>query len=126
MTSTHLPNPSRSQPWSKTKPARAHDPASSGHQNKPTDRPPSVISNARSLAEKYHQGQTRQGDGQPFMMHPVAVAQILEQHGFSDETIVAGYCHDLLEDTDCQDQVQVAPAGGLRCVIFSISRSYRP
>jgi len=79
MTSTHLPNPSRSQPWSKTKPARANDPASSGHQNKKTDWPPSVNSNAQSLAEKYHQGQTRQGDGQPFMVHPVAVAQILEQ-----------------------------------------------
>jgi (p)ppGpp synthase/HD superfamily hydrolase len=44
------------------------------------------------------------GDGLPYLIHPTAVAMMLAKNGFSNETIVAGYCHDLLEDTDCPKQ----------------------
>lgn len=60
-----------------------------------------LSSNAKQLASKWHKGQTRKGDGQPYIIHPTAVAEMLKQHGFADETIAAGYCHDLLEDTGC-------------------------
>jgi len=32
------------------------------------------------------------------------LSTILAKNGFSDETIAAGYCHDLLEDTKCSEQ----------------------
>lgn len=63
----------------------------------------SIVVRAEELAKRWHQGQLRKGDGQPFFVHPQAVANILERHGCSALTVAAGYCHDLLEDTQCSE-----------------------
>lgn len=62
-----------------------------------------LIDNAINLAVTWHTGQTRKVDGSPYIIHPIAVATMLAKNGFSDETIAAGYCHDLLEDTQCTE-----------------------
>ncbi|MBE5821342.1 MAG: HD domain-containing protein [Clostridiales bacterium] len=46
-----------------------------------------------------HAGQTRK-HGAPYYTHPMAVADILKNKGFSDEYIIVGLFHDLLEDTN--------------------------
>jgi len=69
------------------------------------------IDNAIGLVLKWHAGQTRKGDGSPYIIHPVAVATILAKNGFSDETVAAGFCHDLLEDTECPEQEIVSACG---------------
>lgn len=56
------------------------------------------------LALEWHKGDKRKVDGTPYILHPVAVARELAKHGFSDEVIAAGYCHDLLEETDCSKE----------------------
>jgi (p)ppGpp synthase/HD superfamily hydrolase len=63
-----------------------------------------IIQKSAELAWKWHKNMTRKGDDSPYIIHPIMVATILAKNGFSDEIISAGYCHDLLEDTDCSEQ----------------------
>ncbi len=62
-----------------------------------------IVQNAALLALKYHAGQYRLY-GLPFVIHPVMVATILAQNGFNEETIAAGFLHDVLEDTNCSEK----------------------
>lgn len=58
-----------------------------------------LISRAYDKARELHAGQLRKS-GEPYLIHPVAVAEILAKYGMDDETIVAGLLHDAVEDTD--------------------------
>lgn len=57
------------------------------------------IKKARAFAMKAHEGQLRES-GEPYFVHPEHVANILEGLGLDDETIAAGYLHDVLEDCE--------------------------
>lgn len=59
-----------------------------------------LMTEAVALAARHHAGQRRKS-GEPFVMHPLEVARILARDGLGYETVIAGICHDLLEDTDC-------------------------
>ncbi|MCD6364101.1 MAG: bifunctional (p)ppGpp synthetase/guanosine-3',5'-bis(diphosphate) 3'-pyrophosphohydrolase [Synergistetes bacterium] len=59
-----------------------------------------LIDKAFSFAAKFHEGQKRLS-GEPYMVHPVAVARILAELGMDDEAIAAALLHDVLEDTPC-------------------------
>jgi (p)ppGpp synthase/HD superfamily hydrolase len=66
-----------------------------------------LLDSAAQLAYRYHTNQIRKGDGTPYFIHLVMVAQILTRHAFDDETVAAGFCHDLLEDTPCtEDEIR--------------------
>jgi GTP pyrophosphokinase len=58
-----------------------------------------LIERAYKVAEKFHEGQTRQS-GEPYITHPLAVSQILADLGIGPVTIVAALLHDTVEDTD--------------------------
>ncbi|QQK07802.1 RelA/SpoT family protein [Miniphocaeibacter halophilus] len=58
-----------------------------------------LITKAYNLAEEKHEGQFR-SSGEPYFIHPVAVANILADLNMDDATIMAGLLHDILEDTD--------------------------
>ena len=47
---------------------------------------------------RVHQGQTRRS-GEPYLVHPVAVAMILAQMKMDEATIATGLLHDTVEDT---------------------------
>ena len=59
----------------------------------------SVIERAYAVAERAHDGQLRKS-GEPYITHPVAVAQILADLGIGAKTIAAALLHDTVEDTD--------------------------
>ena len=55
---------------------------------------------AKKFAIKAHEGQRRKSDKEkPMIIHPINVANILEQYNFDDFVIAAGYLHDVVEDT---------------------------
>ncbi len=56
------------------------------------------VRRAYELCREAHSGQTRLS-GEPYYIHPVAVAQILANMGMDAETITAGLLHDVIEDT---------------------------
>lgn len=51
------------------------------------------------IAEKAHRGQVRVS-GEPYISHPLAVAQILVDLRMDDDSICASLLHDVLEDTE--------------------------
>ncbi|HEY0259795.1 MAG TPA: bifunctional (p)ppGpp synthetase/guanosine-3',5'-bis(diphosphate) 3'-pyrophosphohydrolase [Lacisediminihabitans sp.] len=59
----------------------------------------SIIERAYATAEAAHRGQFRQS-GEPYITHPVAVAQILADLGIGPKTLAAALLHDTVEDTD--------------------------
>ena len=59
----------------------------------------SKILSAYQLAESAHAGQTR-SSGEPYIIHPLAVADILLDLGMDTDTICVGLLHDVVEDTD--------------------------
>ena len=57
-----------------------------------------MIDRAYALAEKAHGGQRRRS-GEPYICHPLSVAQILVELGMDSESIAAALMHDVAEDT---------------------------
>ncbi|GAB3606365.1 GTP pyrophosphokinase [Conyzicola nivalis] len=58
-----------------------------------------LIERAYAAAELAHRGQKRRS-GEPYITHPVAVAQILADLGIGSKTVAAALLHDTVEDTD--------------------------
>ncbi|MBQ6401643.1 MAG: bifunctional (p)ppGpp synthetase/guanosine-3',5'-bis(diphosphate) 3'-pyrophosphohydrolase [Firmicutes bacterium] len=56
------------------------------------------IGRAYDVAEEMHRGQLRKS-GEPYLIHPMAVAEILAGLGMDESTIIAGLLHDAVEDT---------------------------
>jgi (p)ppGpp synthetase, RelA/SpoT family len=58
-----------------------------------------MVQKAYYFAEVAHKDQKRES-GEPYFIHPVAVAEILAELGMDTNTIVAGLLHDVIEDTE--------------------------
>ena len=61
------------------------------------------ITQAYVFARNAHEGQKRRS-GEPYIIHPVAVAQILAEMGMDTDSICAALLHDVVEDTPVTDQ----------------------
>ena len=57
------------------------------------------IKKAYDLARDAHKNQRRRS-GEPYIMHPVAVAEILFRLGMDNECIIGALLHDVVEDTE--------------------------
>lgn len=55
---------------------------------------------AVEFAAKAHAGQTRKFSGEPYIVHPVAVARLAARFGLSEDAQVAAVLHDVVEDTE--------------------------
>jgi (p)ppGpp synthase/HD superfamily hydrolase len=56
------------------------------------------INHAFAFAAKHHDQQVRKGTRLPYLTHPANVAIILTRYGCSEDTVVAGILHDVVED----------------------------
>jgi len=53
------------------------------------------------MATEAHAGQIRNGAGGiPYVEHPKAVAELLAEHGWTEEVLAAALLHDVIEDSD--------------------------
>ena len=57
---------------------------------------------AIAYARRMHIGQ-QQGDGTPFVFHPLEVCSLLHETGAPDHLIAAGVLHDLIEKTEATE-----------------------
>ena len=57
-----------------------------------------IIIKAKELADIAHKGQVDKS-GQPYILHPLALADDLKGRGYEDKYIVVSLLHDTLEDT---------------------------
>lgn len=62
----------------------------------------SKLKAAEDLAIKAHEGQFRKLSGEPYVVHPIAVAKILHEAGLSEDLVIAGFLHDTVEDTELE------------------------
>ncbi len=58
-----------------------------------------LVERAYAVADERHEGQLRRS-GDPYITHPLAVAQILAELGMTAPTLCAALLHDTVEDTD--------------------------
>ena len=58
-----------------------------------------ITCRALEFAAEQHQGQQREADRAPFILHPLEVAQLLRGRGYPDPVVAAGVLHDVIEDT---------------------------
>ena len=58
-----------------------------------------ILSRAYARAVRQHSSQRRKS-GEPYIIHPIAVAQILADLGMGPLAVAAGLLHDTVEDTD--------------------------
>lgn len=58
-----------------------------------------IIDRAFEIANAHHDGQKR-SSGEPYIIHPVAVAKIVLDYGMDFQSVAAAMLHDTVEDTD--------------------------
>ena len=58
-----------------------------------------AIEKSFEFAKKLHEGQYRVSE-EPYIIHPVEVVKILVDLKADSHTLMAGFLHDILEDTD--------------------------
>ncbi|MBP7831904.1 MAG: HD domain-containing protein [Candidatus Pacebacteria bacterium] len=60
----------------------------------------SALIDALNFAAVAHDGQKRKDGVIPYIIHPFGVGLILLEHGYSEEVVIAGFLHDVIEDSD--------------------------
>jgi len=60
-----------------------------------------LVRDALEAAREAHAGQIRNGSGgMPYIDHPVAVADLLAEHGYGEEVLAAALLHDVVEESE--------------------------
>lgn len=62
----------------------------------------SIVDDARAFATRAHTGQFRKYSGEPYIVHPHAVVELLVPLGFDPEVLAAAWLHDTVEDCDVE------------------------
>ena len=79
-----------------------------------------MIDRAYELAAKAH-GEQRRRSGEPYICHPLSVAQILVELGMDSESIAAALMHDVAEDTPVSvTEIRQSSAPRSRCLLTAL------
>lgn len=80
------------------------------------------ILRAYEIAARAHDGQLRKS-GEPYITHPVAVAEILSELGMNTATIIAALLHDTVEDTPYSlDQLRTDFGGEIADLVDGVTK----
>ncbi len=69
-----------------------------------------MVLRAYEVGDSAHEGQVRRS-GEPYILHPVAVARILAGMRMDHQTLVAAILHDTIEDTELTEEALVDEFG---------------
>lgn len=89
-------------PWRRERPDVEDEIAElvAGFQGKRRAEQIDLVARAYHMAAESHEGQRRKS-GEPYILHPLAVAKIVAGLGLDEYTIAAALLHDTVEDTSC-------------------------
>jgi GTP pyrophosphokinase len=79
------------------------------HANRPSEDIP-LIRKAWEFCVRHHEGQTR-ASGEPYIIHPLEVAEVLAEMKMDATSIAAGLLHDSVEDTPATNEEIAAGFG---------------
>ncbi|HVW82448.1 MAG TPA: HD domain-containing protein [Candidatus Paceibacterota bacterium] len=68
-----------------------------GEMHESSDADKQLVERAYEFSKKAHEGHARYS-GEPYFVHPAAVAKVLAQYGMDPATVAAGLLHDTVED----------------------------
>lgn len=81
-----------------------------------------IINKAFEVAKKQHGGQLRRS-GEPYIIHPIAVADILVNFGMDYQSLVAALLHDVVEDTDYTlDELKAEFGGEVAVLVDGVTK----
>lgn len=81
-----------------------------------------LVCRAFEFAYQLHKGQMR-ASGEPYIAHPVAVANILRSLGGDSAMIAAGFLHDVVEDTDVTaDEIEAHFGAEVRQMVEGVTK----
>lgn len=83
-----------------------------------------MLCRAKGFAKQRHSGQLRQGGG-PYVIHPlrVAISLVVELMVLDPDLVMAGLLHDVIEDSDCSEEVLSAEFGPVTAkLVATLSR----
>ncbi|MEO0352745.1 MAG: bifunctional (p)ppGpp synthetase/guanosine-3',5'-bis(diphosphate) 3'-pyrophosphohydrolase [Cyanobacteria bacterium P01_A01_bin.15] len=81
-----------------------------------------LVCQAFEFAYQLHKGQMR-ASGEPYIAHPVAVANILRSLGGDSAMIAAGFLHDVVEDTDVTaDEIEAHFGAEVRQMVEGVTK----
>ena len=84
-----------------------------------------LIVRAWDKANSAHAGQVRES-GEPYISHPLAVAEILADIEQDMETVVAGLLHDVVEDTDTTlEDIEAAFGSEIALLVDGVTKLMR-
>jgi GTP pyrophosphokinase len=88
----------------------------------PSNEDKEVIKKAFDFAEKAH-GEEKRKSGEPYIVHPHAIAITLSKLGMDRDTIVAGLLHDVPEDTPVTlDEIEKEFGQTVRFLVDSVTK----
>lgn len=81
-----------------------------------------IINKAFEVAKKQHGDQKRRS-GEPYIIHPIAVADILVNFGMDYQSLVAALLHDVVEDTDYTlDELKAEFGGEIAVLVDGVTK----
>ncbi|MEB3202635.1 MAG: bifunctional (p)ppGpp synthetase/guanosine-3',5'-bis(diphosphate) 3'-pyrophosphohydrolase [Synechococcus sp.] len=93
-----------------------------GQLNRCPADPEQLLACAFDYAYRQHQGQLR-ASGEPYIIHPIAVADLLRETGASAGVIAAGFLHDVVEDTGVTpEQIETRFGAEVRALVEGVTK----
>lgn len=82
---------------------------------------------AKRKCIEWHGSQVRKYTGEPYYNHPFEVANILSFAGEGEETIAAGYLHDVVEDCGISErEIRITFGGRVADLVMMVTDISRP
>ena len=84
-----------------------------------------AIEYALNFATEAHKEQKR-ASGEPYIIHPIAVADILMDYGLDSDTIIAALLHDVIEDTSySENDIKSKFGNGIYEMVMGVTKLTR-